>query len=118
MCGLIHARVPVRVPIQAPEAELTTNDCDLRAELPYHGRRTTLTAGSGCHAAQSGAIFLAIEALFESAQGAAAGDFGRLVELELELTHLTGLRLTRPSAFRTLANGKTGGKADAPLDGC
>jgi hypothetical protein len=66
-------------------------------------------------AAQSGAsparaIFLALEMLLESAHGADGGDFGRLVELEHELAHLTGLRLTRAGALRTISNLTTGGK--------
>ena len=66
-------------------------------------------------AAQAGAsparaIFLALEMLLESAHGADGGDFGRLVELEHELAHLTGLRLTRAGALRTISNLTTGGK--------
>ena len=66
-------------------------------------------------AAQAGAlqartIFAAIETLFEAGAPADPGDFGRLVELQFELAHLTGLRLTNPSARRTLADLKTGGK--------
>ena len=59
---------------------------------------------------QAKAIFLAIEALFESGYGADAADFGRLVELEYELAHLTGLRLTRAGSLRTLAGLDIGGK--------
>ncbi len=66
-------------------------------------------------AAQAGprhanAIFLAIEALFESGQGMEAADYSKLVELERELAHQTGLRLSLPGAIRTLEAILTGGK--------
>ena len=68
---------------------------------------------------QAEAIFLAIEALFESAYGTEGADFGRMVELEYELAHLTGLRLNSPGALRTLtalnAGGKTGHAASGLL---
>ena len=59
---------------------------------------------------QARTVFTAIEALFEAGAPAEPGDFGRLVELQFELAHLTGLRLTNASALRTLATLKTGGK--------
>jgi hypothetical protein len=59
---------------------------------------------------QANAIFLAVEALFESGQGMEAADYSKLVELERELAHQTGLRLSRADAIRTLEAISTGGK--------
>jgi hypothetical protein len=59
---------------------------------------------------QAKAVFLAIEALLESAREANGRDFGALVVLEHELAHLAGLRLTRPDALRAIAKMNTGGK--------
>ena len=59
---------------------------------------------------QANAIFLALEALFESGQGTEAADYSKLLELERELAHQTGLRLSRPGAIRTLEAIPTGGK--------
>jgi hypothetical protein len=59
---------------------------------------------------QANAIFLAVEALFESGQGKDAADYSKLVELERELAHRTGLRLSRPDAIGTLKTISTGGK--------
>jgi len=39
-----------------------------------------------------------------------AADYSKLVELERELAHETGLRLSRPGAIRTLEAIPTGGK--------
>ena len=61
---------------------------------------------------QAKAIFHAIEALFESACGTEGADFGRIVELEYELAHLTGLRLKSPGALRTLSALNIGGKTE------
>ena len=70
-------------------------------------------------ALQSSVVFLACEALLESGEGIDRSDFGRLVELELELAHLTGLRLTRQDALRILetlsGKGKAGNAARALL---
>src|SRR5260370_30149762 len=59
---------------------------------------------------QANAIFLAVEALFESGQGREAADYFKLVELERELAHQTGLRLSPPGAITTLEAIATGGK--------
>jgi hypothetical protein len=59
---------------------------------------------------QANAIFVAVEALFESGQGREAADYSKLVELERELAHQTGLRLSRADAIRTLEAISTGGK--------
>jgi len=59
---------------------------------------------------QANAIFLALEALFESGQGTEAADYSKLLELDRELAHQTGLRLSRPGAIRTLEAIPTGGK--------
>jgi hypothetical protein len=56
------------------------------------------------------AIFRAIEVFLESAYGKESGDFGRMLELEYELAHLTGLKLRIPGCLRTLAELNTGGK--------
>lgn len=69
-------------------------------------------------AAQAGAapsriIFLALESLFESGNG--GGDFARLIELELELAHMTGLRITRAGAISALQTA-TGKSAQALLE--
>jgi hypothetical protein len=67
----------------------------------------TAAQGGAVHAE---AIFLAIEALFESGYGTEGADFGRIVELEYELAHLTGLRLKNPGALRTLSALNIGSK--------
>jgi hypothetical protein len=59
---------------------------------------------------QANAIFHAVEALFESGQGVESADYSKLVELERELAHQTGLRLSRPGAIRTIQSITTGGK--------
>jgi hypothetical protein len=56
------------------------------------------------------AIFLAVEAFFESGYGTKAADYSKMVELERELAHQTGLRLSRRGAIRTLEAITTGGK--------
>ena len=56
------------------------------------------------------AIFIAIEAFFESGQQKEAADYCKLVELQRELAHQTGLRLARPGAIKTLESIPTGGK--------
>jgi hypothetical protein len=66
-------------------------------------------------AAQSGspqarAIFLAVEELFESGQGIETAGYYGLVELERELAHQTGLRLSRPGAIGKLKSIPAGGK--------
>jgi hypothetical protein len=61
-------------------------------------------------AAAGEAIFRAIEVLFETGCGAENSDFGRMVEVEYELAHLTGLKLRSPACLRTLAGLKAGGK--------
>jgi hypothetical protein len=62
-------------------------------------------------ARQAEAIFHAVEALFESGHGAAAADWVKLVELERELAHQTGLRLSRPGAIGTLKARPAAGRA-------
>jgi hypothetical protein len=73
----------------------------------------------GRGALQSSVVFLACEALLESVEGIDRSDFGRLVELELELAHLTELRLTRQDGVRILetlsGKGKAGNAARALL---
>jgi hypothetical protein len=59
---------------------------------------------------QAHAIFHAVEALFGSGLGAGEGEYSKLVELERELAHQTGLRLSLPSAIQTLQAISTGGK--------
>jgi len=59
---------------------------------------------------QATAIFVAIEAFFESGQQTEAADYCRLVELQRELAHQTGLRLSRRGAIKTLETIPTGGK--------
>lgn len=59
---------------------------------------------------QTKAIFLALEMLFESGQGTEAADYFKLVELERELAHQAGLRLSRPGAISILRRIPTGGK--------
>jgi hypothetical protein len=97
-----------------------------RLDGPALGRALTEAASSGVikfarwskqlgRAAQAGssqanAIFLAIEMLFESGQGSQAADYSKLVELEVELSHQTGLRLSRTAAIKTLKTIPTGGK--------
>ena len=61
-------------------------------------------------ARQAHAIFQAVEELMESGQGVEAPDYSKLVELQLELAHQTGLRLSRPGATRTLKAIATSGK--------
>lgn len=107
---------------------------DGRLDEAAFGRALTEAAASGVipfsrwtrqlqRAAQAGSlqartIFLALEVLLESGHGTERADFGRLVELEHELAHLTGLRITRAGAVRVLTslkgNGK-GGRAAAAL---
>ena len=65
--------------------------------------------------AQAGAVhaeivFRAIEVLFETGNGTQSSDFGRMVELEYELAHLTDLKLKSPGCLRNLAGLKMGGK--------
>jgi hypothetical protein len=59
---------------------------------------------------QATAIFGAVEAFFESGQQTEAADYFKLVELQRELAHQTGLRLSRPGAIKTLETIPTGGK--------
>jgi hypothetical protein len=72
------------------------------------GKQLTRAAQAG--GIQARAIFAAVEAVFESGHGRAASDYWKLVELELELAHLTGLRLSREDAIRTLRGLPAGGK--------
>ena len=65
-------------------------------------------AQAGTAAAE--AIFRAIEVLFESGCGRENSDFGRIVELEYELAHLTRLKLRSPGCLRTLAGLKVAGR--------
>ena len=65
---------------------------------------------------QARAIFLAVEALFESGFGRDALDYWKLVELARELAHRTGRRLTRPGAVRALQSVTTGGKTRRLID--
>jgi hypothetical protein len=65
-------------------------------------------AQAGPLAAES--IFRAIELLFESGSGIESSEFGRIVELEYELAHLTRLKLCNPGCLQTLARLKVGGK--------
>lgn len=97
-----------------------------RVDAAAFGRALSDAAGSGAikfsrwakqlyTVAQSGAaaadaIFRAVEALFETGRGRENGDFGRMVELEYELAHLTGLKLRSPGCLRTLGALKVGGK--------
>jgi hypothetical protein len=88
-----------------PDVGLSTKRPTRRSELKSDSGRWVLRSvgvparNSPNHPAQANAIFLAIEMLLESAQGADSGEFGRLAEfelaLELELAHLTGPRLPR-----------------------
>jgi hypothetical protein len=59
---------------------------------------------------QAHAIFHAVEALFESGHGIEGSNHASLVELELELAHQTGLRLSRPGAVQTLEATAISGK--------
>ena len=68
-------------------------------------------------AVQAEAIFLAIETLLEFAPAAEGGDFGRLVEFEYQLAHLTGLRLNRPGALHSLAALNISGKGGRAASG-
>lgn len=67
-----------------------------------------LVGQSGTVAAK--VIFRAIELLFESRCGTESGDFGRMVELEYELAHLTRLKLRNPGCLQALAGLNIGGK--------
>jgi hypothetical protein len=100
--------------------------CEGRLAAAALGRALVEAASSGAikfarwskqlfQAAQAGplqtkAIFLALEILFESGQGTEAADYFKLVELERELAHQTGLRLSRPGAISILRRIPTGGK--------
>ena len=66
---------------------------------------------------QAREIFHAVEALFESRHGVEASDYSRLVELELELAHQTGLRLSKPGAIRSLQAITTGGRTKRVISG-
>ena len=61
-------------------------------------------------ARQAHAIFQAVEELMESRHGVEASDYSKLVELQLELAHRTGLRLSRAGAIGALKAVATGGK--------
>jgi len=77
-----------------------------------------LQQASQAGAQQASTIFLAIEALMESGRHVDSGDFGRLVELELELAHQTGLRIIRSGArnrIRALSGSSKTGRAAAAL---
>jgi hypothetical protein len=69
-----------------------------------------LTRAARAGLVQANAIFLAVEALFESGQGAEAPDYCKLVELQRELAHQTGRRLSRSGAISTLEAIPTRGK--------
>jgi len=69
-----------------------------------------LTRAARAGLVQANAIFLAVEALFESGQGTEAADYCKLVELQRELAHQTGRRLSLSGAIRTLEAIPTGGK--------
>jgi hypothetical protein len=78
--------------------------------IQYSRWSKQLARAAQAGSAQAKAIFLAIEALFESGHGKNASDYWKLVELERELAHLTGLRLSRPGAAASLETVSTGGK--------
>jgi len=58
----------------------------------------------------AGTLFEALEILFASGQAHGAADVHKLIELELQLAHLTGRRLTEPCAVENLLRVTSGGK--------